>query len=53
MELYKIKELVELLKISRATIYRKVSENEFPKPIKIGRGTFWRKEDITNWLQNL
>lgn len=36
---------------SRATLYRKISQGAFPKPIKIGPGSVrWRASDIDAWL---
>ena len=36
---------------SPATIWRKVKEGTFPKPVKLGeRITAWKLEDIEAWL---
>ena len=35
---------------SRATIYRRVREGKFPKPIKLGDSIVWREADIVAWL---
>jgi predicted DNA-binding transcriptional regulator AlpA len=36
---------------SPATIWRKVKEGTFPKPVKLGeRITAWHMEDIEQWL---
>ena len=50
-ELLRMKDLTELLKISRGTIYKWIKNNEFPQPIKIGRGIAWFQDDICNWLK--
>jgi predicted DNA-binding transcriptional regulator AlpA len=40
-----------LLPLSPATIWRKVKEGTFPKPVKLGeRITAWHMEDIEQWL---
>ena len=46
------KQLLEDLKISRATLYRRIADGHIPKPLRIGsRITGWRVETIANWLQ--
>lgn len=38
--------------LSRSTIYKAMTENAFPKPIRIGRRAVgWRQADIMNWLE--
>lgn len=40
-----------LLPASPATIWRKVKDGTFPKPVKLGdRITAWRLDDIEAWL---
>lgn len=34
------------LGISRATFWRRVADGTFPKPIKIGGATRWRRSDL-------
>lgn len=38
------------LGVSERTIVRWVEEELFPKPIRVGRGTFWTEADVTEWL---
>lgn len=37
----RIEFVVHFLNMSRATIYRKMGQSQFPKPIKHGHGSFW------------
>jgi prophage regulatory protein len=38
--------------ISRSTLWRRVSEGTFPRPLKLSRRvTVWRLEDIESWMQ--
>jgi prophage regulatory protein len=40
-----------LMPFSPATIWRKVKEGTFPKPVKLGeRITAWHMDDIEAWL---
>jgi len=39
-----------LLPVSPATIWRKVKDGSFPRPVKLGeRITAWRMDDIVAW----
>jgi len=39
-----------LLPVSPATIWRKVKDGSFPRPVKLGeRITAWRMDDILAW----
>ena len=43
--------LEDMLGISRSTIYRLMLDEEFPRPIKLGRRAVgWKSEDIDEWL---
>ncbi len=37
---------------SKATFYRCIAKGIFPAPIKWGRASLWRAEDIRNILEN-
>lgn len=45
------KNKIGLMPCSPATIWRKVKEGTFPKPVKLGeRITAWHMDDIEQWL---
>ena len=45
------KDLEAMIGLSRSTIYKLISENMFPKPVKLGpRAVGWRLSDIEDWL---
>ncbi len=47
----KLKEVVGLVSLSSATIYRMISSGEFPRPVRIGvRATGWRSDEVDEWL---
>jgi prophage regulatory protein len=52
-QLYSVKELVSILSLSRATIWRQVNLGHIPEPVKIGGSTRWRKSDIDKLVQAL
>lgn len=42
-----------MLPFSRATLWRKVKEGDFPAPVRISAGiTAWRMEQIEVWLNS-
>lgn len=44
-------EVLNLVGLSRATIYLMMAEGRFPKPVKVGlRAVAWREADIEAWL---
>jgi len=52
LEVYRIRELTKLLKVSKETVYLWIRKNKFPKPLKLGaRTSVWLKEDIEKWLE--
>lgn len=47
----RIKELAAMLGIGKSTIYRLISENKFPKQIKLTeRTSVWRMSTINEWV---
>lgn len=46
--------VIELTSLSKATIYRKVADGTFPRPLKIGKSRVaWREADIAAWISGL
>lgn len=31
--------------------YKLISEGKFPKPIKLGRSSRWKRSEVENWMQ--
>ncbi len=49
-----IQDMLQRLKISRTTLYRRVKSGRFPPPIKKnGRTLGWREQDLEYWKQIL
>ena len=52
--LIRLTEVVELLGVSRSTIYKWVDEGAFPPPVRVSeRAVRWRTEDIEAWRGSL
>jgi prophage regulatory protein len=44
-------EVEDLVALRRSAIYALMSENKFPKPLKVaGRAVRWRQSDIAAWI---
>jgi prophage regulatory protein len=52
--LLKLNEVCELLSVSRSTVYKLLSEGNFPRPVRLGaRAIRWKVEDINDWRRSL
>jgi len=53
-QLVRIKQLKEVTNLPKSTIYRLISENRFPRQLKLGeRIVAWRTDDIIAWMDGL
>lgn len=44
-------QVLKLVPFSKSTLWRRVKEGTFPKPLKLSdRVTVWRVEDIRQWI---
>ncbi|WP_059021359.1 MULTISPECIES: AlpA family transcriptional regulator [Vibrionaceae] len=51
MRLIKLKEVMTLTSLARSTIYKYMSEGQFPKTVPLGcRSVGWVEEEITDWI---
>ena len=51
--LLKLSEVRAIVPYSPASIYRMVSEGEFPAPLKLGKNrSAWRLSDIQQWIDS-
>lgn len=49
-KMYRLPEVMDMTGLSRSSIYLRISTNEFPKPVKIGRRAIgWPEESIIAW----
>ena len=53
----RLADLIEVTKLSRSTLLRRVKAGEFPQPVRLGPlGTTskgWRASDVEAWLADL
>ncbi|EGQ9702394.1 AlpA family transcriptional regulator [Vibrio parahaemolyticus] len=51
MRFLKLKEVMEKTALSRSAIYRKMSEDAFPKSINLGdRAVAWVESEVDDWM---
>jgi len=49
-KIYRLPEVMTMTGLSRSSIYLRVSTDEFPKPVKIGRRAIgWPEDTIIAW----
>lgn len=49
-KIYRLPEVMNMTGLSRSSIYLRVSTDEFPKPVKIGRRAIgWPEDSIIAW----
>jgi excisionase family DNA binding protein len=51
--LIRIKELMQIISVSKAQIYRLISEKKLPKPHKIGRTSLFSFNEVQKAIENL
>ena len=46
------KQVLVLVPFSKSTLWRRIQEGSFPKPVKLSpRVTVWRTSDILGWIE--
>ena len=57
IRIIRIQEVIDVTGLSRTTIWRRVRDNQFPTPLKLGglrtRSIGWREQDVEAWLEGL
>jgi prophage regulatory protein len=53
MKLIKLKEVIEMTTLSKATIYRLMSKRAFPSSVPLGdRAVAWKQSDVIEWIDS-
>ena len=45
------RDLMEIMNVSRATLWRMLRYQNFPKPVVLMGCKRWRREDLESWLE--
>ena len=53
MQFLSVKEVLEKIGVSRATLYRWIDDKElgFPQPAKLRQRIFWDSQQLEKWMQ--
>ncbi|WP_430389774.1 helix-turn-helix transcriptional regulator [Dyella sp. 20L07] len=51
--LLRTKDVLEILGVSRTTLYRLVQSEQLPPPLKLGRSTFWPEREIAQLIASM
>jgi len=52
-KILKIHQVVEIVGISRSSVYTMIQRNDFPKPLKLGsRSSGWLKSEVDAWIES-
>lgn len=49
-QLINLREIQRRLPRSRSTVYAEIAKSVFPRPLKVGRGSFWRDDEIDDLI---
>ena len=56
-QILKLPAVMEIAKMSRSTIWRRVDAKSFPQPVRLGdsssRSIGWRESDVIRWITEL
>ena len=52
-ELLTVEQVSQFVGLGVRTVWSKVSAGEFPRPVRIGRATRWRRSEILRWIDAL
>lgn len=50
---FRLPEVLAIVQVSRAQIYRLISDGRFPPPIKLGRVSLWSYEQLRKWTRDV
>ncbi|MCG9737687.1 AlpA family transcriptional regulator [Shewanella insulae] len=52
MKLIKLKEVMEITSLSKATLYRMIKQGAFPEQLSIGgRAVAWVEDEVLIWIE--
>lgn len=52
MPLLSIADVLALIPVSRSTLYLRMQEPDFPKPVRVGDRVFWKRTDIYAYIDS-
>lgn len=52
-DLLRLKQVLQIIPISRSKIYADIKAQRFPAPCKFGRLSFWRRSDVAELVKSI
>jgi predicted DNA-binding transcriptional regulator AlpA len=50
---YRLRDVIRISALSRSTIYRRIAEGRFPRPVSLGgRASGWPRENLQAWIDD-
>ena len=50
----RLPEVVNLTGLSKSGVYQAIQDNDFPKPLKLGkRASGWLSSEVSGWITNI
>lgn len=50
---FSLKDLIEITRLGRSSIYRRCNDGTFPKPTKLGARSLWKRDEFLAALERL
>lgn len=51
LQVLKMRDVTRKTSLHRATIYRLIQRDEFPRPLKLSAGRVgWREDEVSDWI---
>ena len=47
------KRVLEIVGMGSTSLYKLIGQEEFPKPVRVGRSSRWVKSEITQWVNQV
>lgn len=47
----RIRDVLDRVPVARATIYRLIQKEQFPKSFQVGSTSFWLESEVNDWMR--
>jgi len=52
LSLVRLPQILKVLPVSKSTFWNLIARGDFPKPLKIGRSSFWTDEQLHSYIKS-
>lgn len=53
VRLIKIRSVEDITGFKKSSIYKRIQQGTFPRPVKIGRASRWASDEVDAWVNSL